>query len=144
MKLEEIYAEWEKDSEIDITKIDREAISVAKIHNKYLRELSSARFELAKQEADFKIIKKIKTEYYSGTLDIETLKERHYKPLNLRILRSDVSTYLESDEELIQLSLKIAVANEKVEALKSIIGILKYRGMDIKNYIDYVKFQAGA
>jgi hypothetical protein len=46
--------------------------------------------------------------------------------------------------ELIDLSLKIGMQQEKVELLESIIKSLKNRGFQIKSAIDWFKFTMGA
>ena len=60
------------------------------------------------------------------------------------ILKADVPMYMEADKEIIDLSLKIGLQQEKVEFLESIIKSLNNRGYNIKAAIDFLKFTSGS
>lgn len=143
MTLEEIFAEWEIDSDIQEYNITMESLRTPKLHHKYYKILSSEKMRKAKMDADLAALKRIKSEYYMGTLDTETMKERGYRPFRIRVLKTDISTYLDSDQELIQTNLRIAMAKEKIEALESIIKMIMNRGFAISNAINYIKFREG-
>lgn len=143
MTLDEIFNEWETDSEISPHHLDAESLKTPKLHTKYYRFLSKERMKHTKLLSDLSIIKKLKTDYYAGTLDLETMKERGYRPLRLKVLRSDIGLYLDSDEEIIQHNFKIAMTKEKIEALTDIIKMIGNRGFQIKSAIDFLRFQAG-
>jgi hypothetical protein len=52
--------------------------------------------------------------------------------------------YIEADQDIIKLNLRIAMQQEKVDALESIIRSINNRGFLIKNAIEFAKFQVGA
>jgi hypothetical protein len=52
--------------------------------------------------------------------------------------------YMEGDQDIIDLSLKIGLQQEKVDLLESIIKSLTNRGFNIKASIDWYKFTMGA
>jgi hypothetical protein len=143
MTVDEIFAEWEADSDIKATDLDREALKIPKLHHKYYRILSGERMKLRKAEGDFMILKKQKQEYYMGTLDQETLREKGWRPFRIRVLKQDLATYTDADEEIIQHTLKMAVLKEKIEILDSIIRTVGNRGFQIKSAIDFIKFKNG-
>lgn len=144
MTLEEIYAEWAKDGEIDQSNISGEATNIPKLHNKYYRHYANEHLRLKKYRADFKKMFKLKTEYYRGELDASELKEYGWKPQPLKIIRQDIPTYLESDDDLIDLSLKIGVQEEKVDYLESIVKSINNRSFLLKNIIEWEKFRTGS
>ena len=144
MKLEEIYDLWAEDSEIDTNAIDTVAISIPKLHHKYFKILSNERLQLRKLEADYKKLYLLKFEYFMGTLDRETLDEYNWAPNPRSILKSDIPMHLESDKDVINLTLKIAYQKEKTSALESIIKNVGDRGYIVKNYIDWQRFKNGA
>jgi hypothetical protein len=82
-------------------------------------------------------------EYFSGSMDEEELKTRGWKPNPLKILRNDLDKYIQSDKEIINLSLKIAYHEERANYLESIVRQISNRNFIIKNMIDWAKFQAG-
>ena len=74
-------------------------------------------------------------------------EETHAKGWKLppqgKIIRSDVNNYIEADQEVINMSLRIGVQQEKIELLESIIKSLTGRGFNIKAAIEWEKFKVG-
>lgn len=143
MKLDEIQTLWEEDSQIDRTELGEESLRIPSLHAKYFKLFSQERLTLRKMEVEFKQLYRDKFEWYSGTLSEEILKEYGWQPNPLRILRSDVSLYLESDKELSSISLKIELQKEKVDFLEAIIKSLSNRGFQIKAAVEWEKFKMG-
>lgn len=143
MKLDEIQSMWEEDSNIDRTELGEESLRIPTLHAKYFKLFSQERLTLRKMEAEFKTFFRDKYEYYSGTLAEEVLQEHGWDPNPLRILRSDVSLYMDGDRELSTANLKIEIQREKVEFLEAIIKSLTNRGFQIKAAIDWEKFKMG-
>lgn len=144
MKLDEIHDLWSKDAEINTAVIDQEAIKIPKLHNKYYTIFSQERLLLRKLETEYKQLFLLKHDYYMGTLDEETLKERNWKPNPRNILKSDIPMHIDADSDIINLTLKIAYQKEKINLLESIIKSIMERGYIIKNVIDWQKFTNGA
>jgi hypothetical protein len=143
MKLEDILAEWDKDSQLDRTKLDTVALDIPKMHSKYLRILSHERLVLAKYDAEYKELKLEKQEYYVDGISDEQ-REKGWEPFHRRILKSEVGTYLEADKDIIALTLKMGLQKEKIETAKSIIDIISRLGYQIRSAIDWAKFQNGS
>jgi hypothetical protein len=98
---------------------------------------------LRKLEADLKRLKMDKYEFYTQGPTEETKEKGWRMPARGMILKADVPMYMESDQDIIDLSLKIGVQQEKVEFLESVIKSLQTRGYIIKNAIDFIKFTMG-
>lgn len=143
MTLDEIFAEYEKDVVIDITNLANESLNIPKLHIKYYRMYSTEKMLLKKMEADLVELKRLKNDYYSGSMDFETLKELGWKPFQLKVLRSDLSSYINSDKDIINKTLKMAVQQEKLSLLEDILKTIHTRNFLIKNAIDVQRFQAG-
>lgn len=143
MKLEEIHAEWAKDSKINPTDLANESLNTPKLHGKYLQILSGERLKLKKLKEERKALILSKTEYFMGRLDKEELEQRGWEPFRLKLLKQDVPSYLEADRDMIRLNLTIGMQEEKVDVLADIIKTIGNRGFQIKNYIDWKKFENG-
>ena len=141
-KLDDILAEWEKDSKIDTTEPGREMLNIPILHSKYLNILSKHRLLLKDTEIKILKLKKIKWEYYTGKMDEKTLKEYEWKQFPY-VLKSDISTYLDSDEDLCKLKLNKALLEEIIEVCTSIMKELNSRTFQLKAAIDYEKFIQG-
>lgn len=144
MNIEDLYNEWAKDGHIDVADISRNSADIPKLHNKYFRLYTEEGLKLKKLRADYKVLVKRKNEYYNGSMDSEELKEYGWTPQPLKILKSDIPTYVESDKDVINLSLRIGLQESIVEYLESIIRQINNRNFILKNIIDYEKFRTGA
>ena len=144
MNIEEIYEMWAKDSEIDQTNISSESANIPKLHNKYFRHYVDEGLRLKKLKAEYKKLVKLKGEYYRGELDIEELKEYGWEPFALKVLKTDIPTYIEADDDIINMSLRIGMQEEKVGYLESIIKMINNRGFQLKTIVDWERFRTGA
>ena len=144
MKLEEVYELWSKDCEIDQTNISNESANIAKLHNKYYVIYIQESIKYKKLKADLKQLTHLKGEYYRGELTVEELSEYGWEPQPLKILKSDVPSYVDSDKDVINLSLKIGTQQEKVDYLESIIRMITNRGFQLKTIVDWERFRTGA
>lgn len=143
MRLEEIQLLWEADCKIDRTELGEESIRIPQLHSKYFKIFSQERMQMRKMEAAHKILYREKFEWYMGTIADTTLKANGWEPNPLKILRTDIPMYMESDEELSTSSLKLDLQKEKVDYVEAIIKSLTNRGFQIKSAIDWEKFKMG-
>ena len=141
-QLEDLLEEWRKDSDIDRTEPGKALLDIPKLHSKYLNILSNNRF-LAK-EAEFKYnkLKKLKWEYYTGKLDDDDLQKYGWQPFPF-VLKSDITTYLDSDEDLNKYLAAKAVHDEIVELCGAILKELNSRTYQLRSFIDWEKFIQG-
>ena len=144
MKLEAIFELWEKDSDIDMTELAHESIKIPKLHHKYYQIYLSQKIILKKYEAEMKVLKLAKYEFYTQGPSKETHEKGWELPARGMILKQEMPMYIEGDKDLIDLSLKIGIQQEKVELLESIIKSLTNRGFQIKSAIEWNKFTMGA
>jgi hypothetical protein len=144
MKLEDIYIEWDKDSDIDTTDLGTESIKIPKLHNKYYKLYTTEKLLLRKYEGEMKSLKLAKYEFYTQGPSAETRELGWDMPARGMILKQEMPMYMEGDKDLISLSLKIGLQQEKVDLLESIIKSLVNRGFQIKSAIDWHKFTMGA
>lgn len=144
MDIETLYKEWAVDGEIDQVDISKSTRDIPKLHNKYFRWYVEEGLKLKKLKAEYKILCKLKAEWYRGEMDDEDLKQHGWKPQPLKILRADVPQYIESDVDVIRLSLKIGLQEEIVAYLESIIKHISNRNFLLKTIVDWEKFRTGA
>lgn len=143
MTLEEIFTEWAEDCKIDKSDLDNESLNTPKIHSKYLKMFTMERLSLQRLEAEYKILVKLKYEYFGGTLDIDTVRERGWQPNPKLILKADINMHIEADPEIQKLTLKIGLQREKISTLDSILKTIANRGFQIKNAIDWNRLMNG-
>lgn len=143
MDIEEIEKMWAEDAVIDETNLSSESAKIPKLHSKYYKIYYRAAMKTYKLKADLKVLEKDKIEYYNGTMAEEDLKERGWQPNKLKILRSDMDKYIQSDRDIIDLCLKIDYYSGLSKFLEDILKNINNRSFLIKNCIDWQKFQNG-
>lgn len=143
MKTEELIQEWEKDSVIDSTELGKESLRIPQLHSKYLKEFYMAKTLLAKLTQEYKSLYKLRYQYYQGILPKEDLDQHGWDPQPLKILKSDIPVYIESDDLLQTQQQKIKLIEDKIEFLENIIRTLNNRGYLLKNCIEWEKFKMG-
>jgi len=95
---------------------------------------------LYKAKGDYKILFKDKWEYYGGKADAKIYVT---KPFDLKVLKTDLNIYIESDEEIIKLEHKIAYLETTIKYIDGVLRSIQSRGWDIKNAISWKQFEAG-
>lgn len=142
-KLDELLEMWRKDSVIDRTEPGRELINIPQLHSKYLNMLS--RHRLLSKEAEFKYnkMRRVKWEYYTGKLDDDQLKKYGWEPFPF-VLKSEVASYLESDDDLNKYVAIKVMHDEIVEVCQSIMKELNSRTFQLRDFIAWERFIQGA
>ena len=140
MNIEELYDEVEKDLKIDDTELDLESIRTPQLHNKYLKLYTKHSLQLKKLNDDYKVLYRLKWEYYTGKAPSEIYAS---KPFDLKILKADIGIYLDADNDLQQLSQRQAYAKEITNYLEKILREINNRNWTIRNTIEWKKFIHG-
>ena len=143
MKIDDIYAEWEKDSQLDRAELGEEALKIPKLHHKYFKIFTHERLQLRKLETELKQLKLEKHEFLTLGPTEETHARGWRLPPQGKILKSEVNNYIEADKDIVNLSLKIGIQHEKIDLLDSIIKSLTARGFNIKAAIEWERFKVG-
>ena len=141
MTLEELQQAVDRDFKLDDTELDTESIRIPLLHNKYLQHFNKFSLLLKKAEYEHKALVRQKWEYYTGKSDPSVYKE---KPFDLKILKSDVHIYMDSDEDLQRADQKTAYLNQVVKYLEQVLRSINNRTFLIKNAIEWKKFTSGA
>lgn len=142
-KLDEINEMWAKDCVLDETNLAKETTRIPPLHNKYYRLYIHESLLAKKLKTELQELEKLKSEYYSGSMDGEELKRLNWKPNQLRIIRQDIPKYLESDKDIIALSLRIDYHSSIASYLEDIIKQINSRNFLIRNIIEWNKFTHG-
>ena len=143
MKLEEIQELWNRDREIDISELATESIRIPQIHDKYLKIYVDEKINLRKLQLNLAKISKMKSDYYSGRMPQEELERLEWQPFLVKVLKGEVNSYVESDDDIIKLKETIALMEEKINYIDSVIRMINNRGFQIKSAIDWIKYKDG-
>ena len=141
MTLEELKQEAYKDLPINkVENIDQESFFNQEIKAKWLDYKSRFELLLARSKGDYQIMYREKWEYYGGKADAKVYAA---KPFDLKVLKTDLQMYIASDNDIIDLSNKIAYLETTIKFIDGVIKSIDNRGWDIKNAISWKQFEAG-
>jgi|TARA_B100000085_G_scaffold270254_1_gene282467 hypothetical protein len=144
MKIEDIISMWQEDVKIDETELSRESLNIPLLHGKYLKHFSDERLKLRALKMKHKQLSTRLADYYRGDLNNpEDLAELGREPYQFKRLKQEVSHYVDSDSEMIQLNTKVVYQQELVDILEEIIKAINTRGYVIKNSLDFLRFTSG-
>lgn len=131
-------------SQNDDLKISDDLVGEAKrtpqLHHHYNVMLLDLSNKLSKLVIKHKKVYKEKWEYYMGKADSSIYVEN---PLPLRIIKTDVHHYLDTDENLSLLTEEIELLKNQIKFIEETIKQINQRTFHIKNSIDYLKFING-
>jgi hypothetical protein len=140
MIIDEIVEMWIADSKIDDVELDTESLKIPSLHAKYLKILYQQKLKLKSLIIKKKTLNRVLSEYYKGDLNHpEDLKELNREPWQRTVLKQDLPSYIDSDDDMIKLLTKISYQEEVVSLLEDIIKNINNRGFQIKNGIDWRK-----
>ena len=140
MTLDELKLQVQKDLKVDNEHLDTESLKNQEIKAKYLDHKSRYELLLFRAKGDYKRMYREKWEYYGGKADAKIYAT---KPFDLKVLKTDLAVYITSDEEIINAENKVGYLETVVDYIKGVIKSVDNRGWDIKNAIEWKKFEAG-
>ena len=139
--LESLQEMWVKDAEIDRDNLHDESLNIPSLHAKYY-ELYNTVFLLRKKaEQQRKNIRHERYEYFSGKAAPSIYIENPF-PKKIRD-KDTMQKYLDADEKLSTVSLKIDYYDTMLVYLESILKVIQNRTYQIKNAIEFMRFQSG-
>jgi hypothetical protein len=141
MNLEKIQEMWEKDSHIDPDNLHDESLKIPQLHSKYYTVYNTITLLRERARETYNKIKLERHNYYTGKAPAEVYAE---EPFPYKIREKDaLQRYLEADSKLNTIDMKIRYYDVELKFLEEIIKTISNRTYQIKNAIEWQKFQAG-
>ena len=139
--LEAIQEMQEKDAKIDRDNLHDESLNIPSLHAKYFQIYNTIFLLRKKAEQQRKNIRHERYEYFSGKADPDVYIQN---PFPKKIRDKDTMTkYLDADEKLSNASLKIEYYDTMLVYLESILKVIQNRTYQIKNAIEFMRFNSG-
>tara|TARA_R100001509_G_scaffold1223_1_gene1180 strand:+ start:1129 stop:1560 length:432 start_codon:yes stop_codon:yes gene_type:complete len=141
MNLEQIQEMWQRDSVIDPDNLHDESLKVPQLHSKYYTIYNTISLLREKSRDSYKRVKLERYNYYTGKAPAEVYVE---EPFPYKVREKDaIQRYLDADDKLTTIDLKIRYYDVMLKFLEEVIKTISSRTYQIKNAIDWHKFQAG-
>jgi len=126
---------------MDPDNLHTESLNIPTLHSKYHQIYNNIFLLRKKAEQQRKNIRHERYEYFSGKADPEVYIEN---PFPKKIRDKDTMTkYLDADDKLSSASLKIEYYDTMLVYLESILKQITNRTYQIKNAIEFMRFNAG-
>lgn len=141
MNLDEIQDMWKKDSVIDPDNLHDESLKIPQLHAKYYTLYNTITLLREKARETYNKVKLERYNYYSGKAPAEVYDQEPF-PYKVRD-KEALQRHLDADERLNKIDLKIRYYDIMLKFLEEIIKTVSNRTFQIKNAIEWNRFQAG-
>ena len=141
INLDKIQSMWQEDCKIDIDNMHEESIKVPQLHSKYHEILNNLILLRTKAQKIQKSVRHERYEYYSGKADADVY-EREPFPKKVRD-KDALIRYMDADDRVSDANLKVEYYDVMINYTESILKQISNRTYQIKNSIEWHKFQAG-
>ena len=141
MDLQTINEMWERDSVIDDVMLDQASIKIPQLHQKYVSLLSEFSLLQKKTQQQLKTAQHMKFLYYSGKAAPEEYED---KPFPYKVLKGEAWNWVNIDEDIQKIELKIEYYNTVLRTLEEILKQVHQMSYNIKNVIQWRTFVGGA
>ena len=141
MNLDQIQEMWERDSQIDPDNLHDESLKIPQLHSKYYTIYNTLTLLREKARDSYRKVKLERYNYYTGKAPAEVYEK---EPFDYKVREKDaIQRHLDADEKLTTIDLKIRYYDVQLKFLEEIIKTVANRTFQIKNAIEWQKFQAG-
>ena len=141
MNLEQIQEMWQKDSVIDPDNLHDESLKIPQLHSKYYTVYNTISLLREKARESYNRIRLERHNYYTGKAPAEVYVE---DPFPYKVREKDaIQRHMEADEKLNTIDMKIKYYDVTLKFLEEIIRNISGRTYQIKNAIEWQKFQSG-
>ena len=141
MDLEKIQAMWEKDSHIDPDNLHDESLKIPQLHSKYYTLYNTITLLREKAREQYNKVRLERYNYYTGKATAEVYAE---EPFPYKVREKDaIQRHLDADDKMNKIDMKIKYYYVMLKFLEEIIRAVSNRTYQIKNAIEWNKFQAG-
>ena len=141
MDLEKIQEMWKNDSTIDPDNLHDESLKIPQLHSKYYTIYNTITLLREKARETYNRVRLERHNYYTGKAPAEVYVEDPF-PYKVRD-KEALQRYMEADEKLNSIDLKIRYYDVMLKFLEEIIKTIANRTFQIKNAIEWHRFQAG-
>ena len=141
MNLEQIQEMWEKDSKIDPDNLHDESLKIPQLHSKYYTLYNTITLMREKARSQYSKVRLERYNYYTGKAPAEAYIE---EPFPYKVREKDaIQRHLDADDRMNKVDMKIKYYDIMLKFLEEIIRAVSNRTYQIKNAIEWNKFQAG-
>tara|TARA_R100000152_G_C6764277_1_gene188831 strand:+ start:590 stop:991 length:402 start_codon:yes stop_codon:yes gene_type:complete len=129
----EFLDEWREDA-VMLEDLNEESRRIPSLHAKWLEKFH--RYKLLKNRAQYTFQKLYKEKYHY-------LMGRDEECPDIKIMKNEVPIYLNADEELTEAQARLDLFDTYEKCLEKILNMINNRSFQVKNAIEWKKFESG-
>lgn len=140
MELEFLIEEAKNDLKYDKVNLSDSIHNIGNLISKWIEYHVQEKKIVFKLE---KLLNELKTKkwlYYSGKSNPETYKKN---PFGLKLLKTDVPQFIDSDPEILKIREELNIQNEKLFVIDEVVKGLKSRSFEINSIIRWNEYLQG-
>jgi len=142
MHIDNLKEQWSKDSALS-SDFHRESMNTPQLHSKYLNYFFDEKKDLTRMSKALARMRRIRFEYYTGTIEPGMLDKFNWEPFLRKILKTEVQMYLDSDEVLSTMEVELQDQKDKIHFIEEVLKQIAQRNFQIKEAISWQKFVSG-
>ena len=141
MNLEALQEQWKSDSVIDPEKYGEESTRIPQLHLRYMEIYNTYALMKKERQSEYRKMVREKWIYYKGKAPSSVYKEL---PFDYKLTtKEEVNMFIEGDDDVRKLQYKIEYVEQCLNYLDGVLRQINNRNFQIKNAIDWTKFQNG-
>ena len=142
MHIDILKEQWTKDS-VQSSDYHRESMKIPQLHSKYLNYFFDEKKDLTRMSKSLAKMRRIRFEYYTGTIEPGMLDKFSWEPFLRKILKTEVQMYLDSDEVLSTMEVELQEQKDKIHFIEEVLKQIAQRNFQIKEAVSWQKFVSG-
>ena len=132
---------WQNDSVIDPDNLHDESLKIPQLHSKYYTLYNTITLLRERAREQYSKVRLERYNYYTGKAPAEVYVE---EPFPYKVREKDaIQRHLEADDKMNKVDMKIKYYDIMLNFLEEVIRAVSNRTYQIKNAIEWNKFQAG-
>ena len=132
---------WQRDAAIDPDNLHDESLKIPQLHSKYYTIYNTITLLRERARESYNKLKLERYNYYTGKASAEVYAE---EPFPYKVREKDaIQRHMEADDRVSEAELKIRYYDVMLKFLEEIIKTISNRTFQIKNAIEWHKFQSG-
>ena len=141
MNLEQLQDLWKKDSEIDPDKYGEESIRIPQLHMRCMEFYNTFSLMKKDRESEMRFLTREKWIFYKGKAPAKIYKDT---PFDFKLTtKEEINMFIDADEDIRKLQYKIDYIEQIIFFLDGVLKQITSRNYQIKNAIEWERFQSG-
>ena len=141
MNIEQLQEKWKQDSVIDPDKYGEESVRIPQLHMRYMEFYNTFSLMKKDRESEMRTLVRDKWIFYKGKAPAKIYKDT---PFDFKLTtKEEINMFIDADEDIRKLQYKIDYIEQVIFFLDGVLKQITSRNYQIKNAIEWERFQSG-